>query len=271
MKYSTFYLKQRQYDWLADNLPQPKPSGGRLPTPNKALLNGILYVLKTGCRWQDIPRSVCVHNPSTCWRRFNYWRKQRSIITVWQSILSDLDDSGTLDLSVGNIDGSLVQSPKFRNGTGYSGKHHRIGTNVLLTTDKNGLPLSTHNMQGNRHDSIGAEKVIKKIRVGAKKRVKQMNGDKGFDSKKLRNNLRKRGIKANIPERQFKRRRKKGRPPVYDQTKAKFRAFVERTFAWLKYFRRLRYRWERKAKMFQAFVDLGCLLICLKRVEGLLQ
>jgi len=45
------------------------------------------------------------------------------------------------------------------------------------------------------------------------------------------------------------------------------RALVERTNAWLKYFRKLRYRWERKKCMFQAMVELACLLICLRRVE----
>ncbi len=234
---------------------------------NHELLNGILFVLKTGGRWCDIPPDVCQHDPSTCWRRFNWWRKQRNIVGVWQAILVALDRQGTLDLSVGNVDGSLVQSPKFRSGTGYSGKHHRIGTNVLLTTDKNGLPLSALSMNGNRHDNVGALKVVQKIKIGAKRRVRQLNADKGFDDQKIRRALTKRGIKANIPERQFKHRRKRGRPPTYSKPIAKFRAFVERTFAWLKYYRKLRYRWEKTKKMFQAFVDLACLLLCLKRVQ----
>jgi hypothetical protein len=58
-----------------------------------------------------------------------------------------------------------------------------------------------------------------------------------------------------------------GRKPSYDKATGKFRAFVERTNAWLKYFRKLRYRWERKKCMFATKVDLACLLICLRRVE----
>lgn len=266
----TFYINKKQYRWLAEHLPEPAASTGRNPIPNDQLLNGIVYVLKTGCRWEDIPPSLCQHHYSSCWRRFNFWRKHRAITLTWRQILTILDLDGRLDTSIGNVDGSLVQSPKFKDGTGYSGKHHRTGTNLVMITEKDGLPLTNATAKGNRHDMTLAQKVISKIRVGTKRRVKLLNGDKGFDGKVFRRSLRRKGVKPNIPERQFKNRRKRGRKPVYDKAVAKFRAVVERTFAWLKYFRRLRYRWERTKKMFQAFVDLGCLLICLRRV-GVLQ
>lgn len=266
----TFYINEKQYRWLAKQLPEPNRHYGRPAIHNNELLNSVLFVLKTGCRWQDIPRSLCRHNPSSCWRRLKYWQRKRGIVIVWQTILKLLDQEEDLDLSVGNIDGSLVQSPNFRDGTGYSGKHHRTGTNLVMTTEKDGLPLSNATAKGNRHDMTLAQKVVSKIKVAAKRRVERLNADKGFDSRAFRQSLRSRGIKPNIPERQFKNRRKRGRKPIYNATAGKFRAVIERTFAWLKYYRRLRYRWERTKKMFQAFIDLGCLLTCLKRV-GVLQ
>lgn len=265
MNNATFFLAQPQYDWLASQLPEPTSKTKPL-TPNNELLNGVLFVLKTGCRWQDIPTSICAHGYSSCWRRLNYWRKLGGLKLVWQHILVILDKQGTLDLSLGHLDGSLVQSPKFQ-GTGYSNKHHRTGTNISLVTDKQGLPLANVLAKGNRHDLVSAEATIRKIRVGAKRRVKELNADKGYDSAAFRRNLRKRGIASNIPERTYQHRRKRGRKPNYDKAKAKFRAFVERTNAWLKYFRKLRYRWERKKCMFGAVVDLACLIICLRRVE----
>jgi transposase len=270
MNHATFFLSQPQYDWLAAALPQPACAVGRQAIPNNELLNGILYVLKTSCRWQDIPTSVCGHDPSTCWRRLNFWRKRGALKLVWQAILVLLDRQGELDLSLGNIDGSFVQSPKFKDGTGYSGKHRRTGTNISLLTEKHGLPLTNMTVKGNRHDSASAEATVNKLRVGAKRRVAELNADKGYDSQAFRRKLRKRGITSNIPERKFKHRRKRGRKPHYDKAKAKLRALAERTNAWLKYFRKLRYRWERKKCMFQAHVDLACLIICLRRV-GVLQ
>ena len=112
-----------------------------------------------------------------------------------------------------------------------------------------------------------AEVTIKKLRVGAKRRVAELNADKGYDSAAFRRALGKRGISTNIPERKYRHRRKRGRKPHMDKAHFKFRAFTERTNAWLKYFRKLRYRWERKKCMCQAVVDLACLLICLRRVE----
>lgn len=124
--------------------------------------------------------------------------------------------------------------------------------------------------KGNRNDIVSAEATMQKLRVGAKRRVLELNADKGYDSQTFRRNLRKRGIATNIPERKFKHRRKRGRTPHMEKAQFKFRAFVERTNAWLKSFRKLRYRYERRRGMFQAHVDTACLLICLRRV-GVLQ
>ena len=222
--------------------------------------------LAAGGRIYRLP--FACHGYASCWRRFSFWRKRGALKLVWQEVLLILDKQGKLDLSLGNLDGSLVQSPKFQ-GTGFSKKHKRTGTNISLVTGKQGLPLANVLAKGNRHDIVSAEATVKKIRVGAKRRLAELNADKGYDSAAFRRNLRKRGIKTNIPERKYKHRRKLGRKPRYNKTQFKFRAFAERTNAWLKYFyfRKLRYRWERKKCMFQAMVDLACLLICLRRVE----
>src|SRR5581483_10138820 len=232
---------------------------------NSGLLNGIVYVLRTGCRWQDIPASWCAHDYTTCWRRFKFWRKRGALKLVWQHILVLLDHEGQIDLSLGNLDGSLVQSPQYA-GVGYDKQHKRYGTNISLLTEKNGLPLTSMTFKGNRNDITAAEPTIHKLRIGAKRRVKALNADKGYDSMAFRRHMRKHGTKTNIPERKAKHRRKRGRKPYYDKVQAKLRAFVERTNAWLKAFRKLRYRYERKRGMFQAVVDLACLLICLRRV-----
>jgi transposase len=262
---TTFFLTQTQYDWLAKALPDPASTTGRPAIPNAELLNGILFVLKTGCRWQDIPTSICSHGYASCWRRLYFWCKRGQLKLTWQRILQLLDGEGKLDLSLGNLDGSLVQAPQFA-GVGYDSQHHRYGTNISLLTERNGLPLTNMTFKGNRNDIVCAEATMNKLRVGAKRRVKELNADKGYDSRAFRRHMTKRGTKTNIPERQFKHRRKRGRKPHMDKVQFKFRAFVERTNAWLKYFRKLRYRWDRKRAMFQAHVDLACICICIRRV-----
>ena len=269
MKHATYFLNQPQYNWLAKTLPVPATGTGRKPTPNNELLNGILFVLKTGCRWMDIPSSVCSHGYSTCWRRLNFLRQHGYLKLTWQQVLVLLDHEGQLDLSLGNLDGSLVQSPQYA-GTGYDSQHHRYGTNISLLTERNGLPLTSMTFKGNRNDIVCAKATMDKLRVGAKRRVLELNADKGYDSVTFRKQMTKRGTTTNIPERQFTHRRKRGRKPHMNKVQFKFRAFAERTNAWLKYYRKLRYRWDRKRAMFQAHVELACLCICLRRV-GVLQ
>lgn len=269
MDHATYFLNRSQYNFLATLLPEPPRRSGRPPVPNSGLLGGIMYVLRTGCRWEDIPASLCHHHYSSCWRRLRFWQQHGHLKLGWQHILVLLDQEGKIDLSVGNLDGSLVQAPQYA-GVGYDSQHHRYGTNISLLTEKNGTPLTNVTFKGNRNDIVSAEPTMRKLRVGAKRRVKELNADKGYDSQAFRRHLRKKGTGTNIPERKTKHRRKRGRRPHMNKAIFKFRAFVERTNAWLKSYRKLRYRYERKRGMFQAVVDFCCLLICLRKV-GVLQ
>src|SRR5580698_6069368 len=105
MNHATFFISQTQYDWLASGLPEPRRSTGRPAIPNGELLNGILFVVKTGCRRMDIPASICSHDYSSCWRRLRFWQKHGHLKLVWQRILVLLDHEGQIDLSLGNLDG----------------------------------------------------------------------------------------------------------------------------------------------------------------------
>lgn len=162
---ATFFLNQSQCDFLAASLPESPHRPGRRAQPNNELLNGILFVLKTGCRWQDIPTSVCSHHYSSCWRRLRFWQKHRHLKQSWQHILLLLDREGQIDLSLGNMDGTLVQSPQYA-GVGYDSQHKRYGTNISLLTEKNGLPLTNMTFKGNRNDIVCAEATMNKLRVG---------------------------------------------------------------------------------------------------------
>lgn len=269
MSNATYFLNRLQYNLLANVLPEPPRRPGRSSLANSELLGGIVYLLRTGCRWEDIPGSVCQHHYSSCWRRLRFWQKHGYLKIGWQHVLRLLDHEGQIDLSLGNLDGTLIQAPQFA-GVGYDSQHHRYGTNISLLTERNGLPLTGMTFKGNRNDIVAAEATMQKLRVGMKRRVLTLNADKGYDSKAFRRHLRKRGTGTNIPERKAKHRRKRGRKPHMDKLQFRFRAFVERTNAWMKSCHRLRYRYERKRGMFQAVVDFCCLLICLRRV-GVLQ
>jgi transposase len=257
-------ISKTQFALLCEELPEPVAKTGRPSIPNSELLPGILYVLKTGCSWEYLPDSICKHHYSSCWRRFKFWQTQLKYI--WRDMLKVLDAQEQLNLETGQLDTSLVPSPQFSDTTGYSGKHKKTGTKLSLVSDHEGIPLGLEVVPGNIHDSRCAESTVREIRVGKKTRVKQLNADKGYDSKKFRDSMRKRAIQTNIPSRNFKKRRLRGRKPKYDKQVAKQRPLVERTFSWLKSFKRLKHRAERTKLMFEAFALLGCIVICLRRV-----
>jgi IS5 family transposase len=95
-------------------------------------------------------------------------------------------------------------------------------------------------------------------RVGhPRKRPEALLGDKGYDSEPNRRELRKRGILPVISRR--------GHPDIHGL--GKFRYVVEQTFALLHQFKRLATRWERRLNLHNAFVSLGCALICWRRLK----
>ncbi len=116
------------------------------------------------------------------------------------------------------------------------------------------------------HDSKVLEEVVDNVspikgprgRPGRpRKRPKKLHADKGYDFPRCREALRKRGIKARIARRGIDSSERLGR----------HRWVVERTLAWLSRYRRLAVRYERRADIHEAFLHLGCSLICLNYLK----
>ncbi len=103
-------LTDAQWQVLESLLPQRRPGRGRPRTDNRKCLNGILYVLKTGCAWADLPAEY--GSPTTCWRRFDEWTQAGVWDAVWQTLLASLDRAGKIEWAAAFLDGSFVPSKK---------------------------------------------------------------------------------------------------------------------------------------------------------------
>ena len=106
-----------------------------------------------------------------------------------------------------------------------------------------------------------------KVRTGTRgrprKRLKVIATDKGYDAKALRQKLRQRGIRAQIPKRVWKTKKNRGRP--IKKVVPRFQA--ERTFAWLqKKYRRLVVRWERIAACFNTLLAMATIHMWIQRL-----
>jgi transposase len=110
----------------------------------------------------------------------------------------------------------------------------------------------------NRHDVTQLVPLVDGIppiagkRGGPRRRPEQVQGDRAYDSSAHRDELRRRGIEPVLAKRNTE----------HGSGLGKHRWVVERSLSWLHQFRRLRIRWERRADIHQAFLTLGCILIC---------
>jgi transposase len=94
--------------------------------------------------------------------------------------------------------------------------------------------------------------------------------DRGYDARHIRRYLRRRGIRAMIPERRAgtgRKRRRRGRPPIFDNAVYAKRNVVERLIGWLKECRRLATRYEKYARCYLAMVKLAFIRRCFRKLD----
>ena len=96
---------------------------GRPPRSAREVLNGVLWILRSGARWADLPDRFPPYQ--TCHRRFQEWVKDGRLRRVLETLAQDLLERGKLDLSETFIDGTLFRLKKgFQSGKDQAGQRH---------------------------------------------------------------------------------------------------------------------------------------------------
>ena len=106
-------LTERQWRKIKPFLPReqkPTRRGGRKSIANRGCLEGILWVAKSGARWEDLPPHF--PSPSTCWRRLKEWEEKGVWLKIWRAFLGMLDDRGKLRWAETFMDGSFASAKK---------------------------------------------------------------------------------------------------------------------------------------------------------------
>ncbi len=140
----------------------------------------------------------------------------------------------------------------------------RTGSKHHLIVDPSGIPLAITLTGGHRNDVTQLLPLVDGVgpvrgKIGRpRQRAESVIADRGYDHDKFRRELWARGVKPIIA-----RRRTEHGSGLGQQ-----RWVVERTFAWLHFFRRLRLRWERLAQLHEAFMSLGCAVVCWRYLRG---
>ena len=90
--------------------PPPGARGGRPRLSHRRALTGILFVLKTGMPWQDLPAEMGCGCGMSCWRRLRDWQADGTWGRVHAELLARLAGAGRLDWSRCSVDGSSVRA-----------------------------------------------------------------------------------------------------------------------------------------------------------------
>jgi transposase len=105
-------LTDCQWERIKPFIPERKrsPHGGRPPADDRSCFEGILWVLRSGARWRDLPEKY--PSASTCWRRLNEWEEAGVFVEMWHAFLNELDERGRLDWNEVFVDGSFAPAKK---------------------------------------------------------------------------------------------------------------------------------------------------------------
>ena len=105
-------LSDEQWFLIEELFPalRPRPLGGRPPHSNRDCLEGILFVLLTGCRWKDLPSSL--PSKSVCHQRFKLWTETGVFQRAWQRMVELKDDLRELDLDTLLADATFIPGKK---------------------------------------------------------------------------------------------------------------------------------------------------------------
>jgi transposase len=105
-------LTDEQWEKIEPLLPKFRrsPKGGPRPVDSREVFEGILWVLRSGARWKDLPKEY--PSASTCWRRLRDWEEQGVWERVWRVFVGLLDAQGLLDWEETFADGSFAPAKR---------------------------------------------------------------------------------------------------------------------------------------------------------------
>src|SRR4030095_5165892 len=112
MRHTKRVLTDEQWERIAPHLPDhtPSPKGGRPRVDERECLEGILWLLRTGSRWQDIPLDL--PSGSTCWRRLQEWAGEEVLAELHAILIEELNELGKLDFDELLADATFIRTQK---------------------------------------------------------------------------------------------------------------------------------------------------------------
>jgi len=253
------------WEALQPLLPPPKPRRfrypGRKPVDDRKALTGILFVLKTGIPWEDLPQEMGCGSGMTYWRRLRDWHQAGVWDRLLDVLLARLHHADRIDWSRAAVDASLTRAFGGVEGSGPNPTDRgRPGVKHHVVVDGRGTPLLVDRTAANVPDVSHLRSLLASLPAVAgkpgrpRRRPDRLSADRGYDSDPHRSDLQARGIEPVIARR--------GTP--HGSGLGVYRRVAERALAWLHGFRKLRLVTEKTEAMQYAFLNLAHVIILWK-------
>ncbi|MGV3539109.1 MAG: transposase [Rufibacter sp.] len=228
---------------------------GKFKVSKSSIVAAILYKLKTGCQWRQLPTAAFFATHALSWQgvycHFRKWADDGSIRKVWTGLLKG--HRRLLDLSCVQLDGSQTICRNGGECVGYQGRKAAKSCNSLFLADNRGLMLACScPLAGQHHDLFRIRQVFGELcdvlkEAGIETDGLFLNADAGFDSRQFRRQCIEMKTEANIAANP--RNAEPADAYVYfDGELFKRRNAIEKANAWLDGFKALLVRFGTKAQ-----------------------
>jgi transposase len=283
-----FEITDDEWERLAPLLPSTKPRRGGRWRDHRQVLNGILFRVRSGVPWRDLPEQ---YGPwQTVCKRFARWQADGTWARVEACLRTQADAAGQLDWDA-QVDSTVVRGPPGRRRGQERGitsiqasRQQALGrsrggltTKVHTICDGGGRNLATRLTPGQDGDTSQLVALVDQVRVARpggrgrpRTRPDHLIGDKAYSSRANRAALRARHIRHTIPERddqkanRVRRGGRGGRPPAFDRIRYRQRNRVERLMNRRKQFRAVATRYDKLAGRYQATITIADIFIWLR-------
>jgi len=262
-------LTNEQWARLKPLLPPQKPWTGRPNLPHRRVVNGILWLLRTGAPWPDLPRRYGKHK--TISSRYYRWCEKGIWDRVFAEVLAQAATNGSLDWTLHYVDSTVIRAHQHAAGAkNADAETEALGrsqggfsTKLNVRAEGGGKPLAFVLQPGQEHESRAFEPLMEQqpIRLPNRRRRRRpmrVCADKAYSNRRIREWLHRRGIRVTIPHKRNERRR-----GHFDKALYKLRARIEQLINRLKQFRRIATRYEKRAANYLGMVTIGAILLYL--------
>ncbi|MCD0168624.1 IS5 family transposase [Deinococcus sp. 23YEL01] len=261
-------ISDEQWARLEPLLP-PLMGRGRPYLAHRLIVSGIIWVLRTGAPWRDVPERF--GKWTTVSSRYCRWTAQGVWQAIWASLQREGDRNGQLNWSMHFVDGTVVRA--YQCAAGARGGQHKealdrsrggFSTKIHLRAEGHGKPMAFVLSGGEQHEAkflarlLETGAVMRAGRGRPRLRPERLVGDKGYSYTSIRKYLHGRGIGITIP-----RRNDQGPDICFDAAVYKERNKIERLVGRLKHFRRIAIRYDKRASSYLGWLIVAAILLWL--------